>query len=180
MTTKKYGQGLYGQGRYGGFFLPVLIVDRVSGYYNVSDLNRVESAVAYLTEQFNSLPGALAAYFSSLGVAPDSIFEMPYTRPIALTTKTDWAVTDIPSSAAAMARYISNITTLRNTITLPENTPPHPAGMDDLTVAGANNIERVLQIINSATLALVEFKKTYADRAALSFVYSGEIYSGEV
>jgi len=149
------------------------------GCYNASDLNRVERAVAYLTEQFNSLPGTLAAYLSSLGVAPDSIFAVPYSYPIQLTMKTDWAITDIPSSAA-MARYIYNVTALRNTITLPENTPPLPVSMNDLTVTGANNLERVLQIVDAATLALEELKKSYADKAALSFVYSGEFSSGEV
>lgn len=159
--------------------IDTLITDRTGGCYNETDLNRVESAAAYLTEQFNSLPGALADYMSSLGVAPDSIFEVPYSYPIQLTMKTDWAISDIPSSSA-MTRYISNVTTLRNMITLPDETPPLPESMDHLTYAGANNIERVLQIVDAATLALEELKKSYADKAAVSFVYSGEVYSGEV
>lgn len=156
-----------------------LITDRKGGFYNVSDLNRVEAAAEYLKEQFNNLPAVLADYLANLNVALDTVFAVPYEYPLPITTKTNWTDADTPNNGD-MARYLGNAKTLKETITLPNNTPALPANMNELTVTGANNIEKVLQIVNAETLKLEAQKKLLADNTAAIFVYSGEVFSGEV
>lgn len=159
--------------------IDTLVTDRTGGYYNAADLNRVEAAVAYLMAQFNALPGELAQYLSEKGVAPDSIFAVPYSYPLELETKTDWMMTDFPTSLA-METYLQNVAVLRDALSLPDNTPELPESMDRLTHTGANNIERILQAVDAAALALETLKKGFADNTAAVFVYSGEIYGGEI
>lgn len=156
-----------------------LITDRKGGFYNTSDLNRVETATAYLTAQFDNLPNVLADYLASLNVALDTIFAVPYEYPLPIETKTNWTDKDTPNSGE-MARYLGNVATLRGTIALPDNTPTLPAGVRKLKFDSANDIEKVLQTVNAETLALEAQKKLLADNTAAIFVYSGEVFSGEV
>lgn len=156
-----------------------LITDRIGGFYNASDLNRVEAAVEYLTEQFDSLPSVLAEYLESLNVAQDEFFAVPYEYPLPIITKTNWTLVDTQKKGE-LDRYLDNVKTLKETITLPGDTPELPTSMKDLLVNDANNIEKVLRIVNDATLALEALKKMYADNTAAAFWYSGELFSGEV
>jgi len=148
------------------------------GAYNATDLNRVGEAIEYLEAQFNDLPGELSTYIAALGVVPDSLFEVSYSYPIsAVTAKTDWVITDIPTQTQ-IATYISNINTIRAVILLADGTPDTPADMEKLTYTEANNIETILQAVDVATLALEALKKSYADYAAKSWWYCGEAYCG--
>ena len=150
----------------------------LKGAYNASDLNRVESAVAYLVGRFNDLPGELADYLNSLGVAPDALFNVPYSHPISLTVKTNWAVADIPLEAQ-MVRYISNINTIRAVIDVPSETPATPTDVQGLTVTEANDIEAILKAVDGATLALEALKKSYADLTADAWRYCGTFNCGQ-
>ena len=85
------------------------------GAYNYSDLNRVERAVAEISDR------------AGLG----------------LTTKTDWKMWDIPT-ASQMNRYIGNINTIRNIIPEDVSVPVAPTSMSNLTYNEANNIELIL------------------------------------
>ena len=87
----------------------------MKGAYNYTDLNRVETAVRYLAEL--------------LGVT--------------VTVKTDWEVTDIPSQTD-MARYLSNIRSLRKVNSALSTTPSVPDSMANLTYKTANDIEQIL------------------------------------
>lgn len=87
----------------------------MKGAYNYTDLNRVETAVQYLAE--------------ILGVA--------------VTTKTDWRVTDVPTPSA-MTRYLNNIRSLRKVNSALANTPAVPDSMTNLTYKTANDIEQIL------------------------------------
>lgn len=156
-----------------------LITDRKGGFYNASDLNRVEAAVEYLTEQFDSLPSVLAEYLESLNVAQDDFFAVPYEYPLPITTKTNWTDVDTQNEGE-ITRYLSNVKKLKETIALPNDTPELPASMNKLRVNGANDIEKVLRIVNDATLDLEALKKMYANNTAAAFWYSGELFSGEV
>ena len=84
------------------------------GAYNYSDLNRVERAVAEISD------------LAGLG----------------LTTKTDWGMWDIPT-ATDMNRYLGNITVIRALLT-DTNVPLPPVSMSNLTYNDANNIELIL------------------------------------
>lgn len=87
------------------------------GAYNYTDLNRVESAVA----------------------------EIAQIMGLSLTTKTDWSVSDVPTQSE-MERYLGNVVAIRNAS--PEGLvfPALPDTMNQLTIEGANNIEKTLSI----------------------------------
>ncbi len=150
----------------------------MKGSYNASDLNRVETAVAYLAELLIALPDDLKSYASSNGVAWDAFFDVPYDKnSYYLTTKTDWSQLDIPTPEQ-MDRYINNIKALRSA--LDYATSDLPESMDNLTIDGANAIEKAL---NGLYVAISEFDsktKVNLDNTASVWIYSGEIYLGEI
>lgn len=88
------------------------------GAYNYSDLNRVERAVAEISD------------LAGLG----------------LITKTDWKMWDIPT-ASEMSRYLGNITAIRNLLSANVNIPVVPMSMNNLTYNEANNIELILSAV---------------------------------
>lgn len=132
----------------------VLITDRTAqdvkdgtekGSYNASDLNRVGSAMVYLRDKFN-----------------DNGYD------VQISPKTDWKEIDVPTESD-MTLYLSCLGTIRNVIALPEDTPKTPETMANLTYVTANNIEKILEIVDSML------------SKSLSFLwYSGDLYSGEV
>lgn len=85
------------------------------GAYNYSDLNRVERAVAEISE----IAG------------------------IELVTKTNWTRWDIPT-VSDMNRYLGNISAVRALIRNVSDVPPTPPSMSNLTHVEANNIEVIL------------------------------------
>lgn len=89
--------------------------DTTKGAYNYSDLNRVERAVAELSD----LHG------------------------LNLTTKTDWGMWDIPTESD-MARFLMNIKKVRQACMNPNEVSPAPESMSNLTYNDANNIEKIL------------------------------------
>ena len=94
-------------------YADILTTRTTKGAYNYSDLNRVERVVAEISD----IAG------------------------LNLTTKTDWAMWDVPT-VADMERYLNNIKVIRaafsgNEYSLPDN-------MNELTYSSANNIEKVL------------------------------------
>ena len=93
------------------------------GAYNYTDLNRVETAVAELA--------------TMLGLT--------------LTTKTDWGMVDEPS-LSDMERYLGNVAAIRDAYPGDAEFPALPDSMDYLTYEGANNIEKVLEIVYRAVL----------------------------
>lgn len=148
------------------------------GAYNASDLNRVENAVAVLAAELRMLPQELKDYGAGLGVAWDAFFDVPYKaenyNPV---TKTDWVMQDTPLSAD-MQRYLDNVKNLRNAINYA--TDALPDSMVNLTWSGANAIERALEGLSAAIIALRARTKTKIDHTSAAWFYSGEIYSGEV
>ena len=91
------------------------------GAYNYVDLNRVESKVAELSTWLNNIN-----YLSE-----------------PLVTKTDWLMSDIFKQSDGV-RYLNNVRTIRNAVTIYQNTPQVPTSMDKLTYSGANDIEKIL------------------------------------
>lgn len=150
----------------------------MKGAYDASDLNRVESAVAYLAELLVLLPSELKEYAASNGVAFDAFFDVPYdTAAYALTTKTDWDELDSPTPEQ-MARYIENVRALRSA--LDYATSDLPGSMDNLTIGGANAIENALKGLDEAISAFDAKTKVNLDNTASVWIYSGEIYASEV
>lgn len=91
------------------------------GAYNYSDLNRVERAVAEISD------------LAGLG----------------LITKTDWKMWDIPTESD-MNRYINNILVVYRSIPEKTNVPLPPATMNNITYIEANNIEIILNAAYAA------------------------------
>lgn len=148
------------------------------GTYNVADLNRVETAVAYLSNLLQQLPSVLKEYREARQVADSDIFDIPYdASSMAVTTKTDWVVTDIPRPED-MTRYLGNVTKIRAAFGIKVNN--YPSSMTKLTRLKANAIERALVTLYDKLTAFEKEQKDLADRAQASVYYSGEIYGGDV
>lgn len=101
-----------------------ILLGNEKGVYSYSDLNRVESCVAEISE-----------LFSQMGISAD------------LPTKTNWAMPGQFSTGewpveSQMVRYLQNVSRIRAEMAI---TIPVPESMDKLTWTGANNIEKILE-----------------------------------
>lgn len=99
-------------------YTEILATEATKGAYNYSDLNRVERAVAEISDALN----------------------------MGLITRTNWGMWDIPTEAE-MNRYIGNISTIRKVLPTDSNAPEAPTTMHHLTYADANNIELILDAV---------------------------------
>ena len=98
------------------------------GYYNISDLNRVEEWCRYL--------GDLLTY---------------YNYRVDITTKTNWKLTDM-LTVSEMERIRKNIALLKSTyLNVPQNLPV-PNNLNPINISKANDIERILEGINNAII----------------------------
>lgn len=125
------------------------VTDRTAtACYNTSDLNRVESAFLYLRDKMNGEFG----------------FNLN------LTIKTNWTNADLGQLGAqeAMEQYRQNVIDIRNAIALPSGTPQAPDSMRFLTAEKANDIEKILQTV-----------ETMLENISKAWNYSGEIYGGD-
>lgn len=94
------------------------------GFYNATDLNRVESAVEYVAGRLQSFGNAVEVY-----------------------PKKDWTTKDAPA-VSAMKRYLNDVAALRAVLAVLPTTPEVPPDMDGLTYTEANNIEQILKDID--------------------------------
>lgn len=123
------------------------LLENEKGTYSYADLNRVELAVSQIAEQITTLGFALS-----------------------LQTKTDWSLPENFSvktwpTESQMIRYLQNIADIKKLFIIPTQIPET---MEKLDWAGANNIEKVLQVAFSRIAGIKQ-----------SYRYSGEIYAGE-
>lgn len=151
----------------------------MKGAYNASDLNRVETAVAYIAEQLVAMPDELKKYAADLLVAWTDLFAQPYNAQdyADMATKTDWATSDTPRSDS-MARYLSNVALLQTAFDA--DYPTLPDSMDSLTFDGANAIEQILAIIDAKINDERAYREMLINNTASAWFYSGEIYANEV
>lgn len=127
------------------FDIKTLITDRGPGtFYNVSDLNRVGEAVRYLAERF-----------------------IGYGYAVAVSPKADWPESDTPT-AGQMETYRLNIANLRAVIAVMASTPETPETMRALNYVKANNIERILQDLDTLITNMEQ-----------AWFFSGDLYAGE-
>ena len=149
-----YGDGKTASDSVTLYYGLVLVTDRTQqdvtngtqkGSYNASDLNRVGSAMDYLRDRFNA-----NGYH------------------IQINPKTTWREIDVPTQSD-MTLYLGDLGTLKSAIALPVYTPEAPASMEYLTFTKANDIERILEVIDAMITLMVN-----------AYWYSGELYSGEV
>lgn len=145
------------------------------GAYNAEDMNRVESAVDYLQAYLNGVQAALDAYRAEHKVANDPLWNVPWSA-FDLLIKKDWVIDDIPNESD-LARYLSNVDVLTDAIAITKQLPGSMAYLDYI---GANEIERALMAEYDAATAYEVSTKLLIDNTAASFIYSGEIYGGEM
>lgn len=114
------------------------------GWYRYFDLNRVESAVRYLSDLLVSLPLDLEDYAAGQGVAWASIFDVSWHPKdfYGMYTKVNWKNGEIPVKEDA-ERYLQNVYTLREKA-FDYVTPKLPSTLNRLTYYGANAIEEAL------------------------------------
>lgn len=117
----------------------------MKGAYNASDLNRVASAMAYLSQRFAS-----AGY------------SVPVSSP------TDWANGDIPRKDD-LDTYLDDLRRIRAALAVMDTTPSAPGSMDYLTWAKANDIEKILADVDDA-LGRLLLSPFYSGE-----IYSGEV-----
>lgn len=101
-----------------------LITNRTGGFYNHTDLNRVEQAFEYLQSKMNG----------------------EYGFNLALTIKTDWKQSD-NITASNIEAYRQNVATIRGALAMPTGAPQTPESMNKLTAKQANDIEKILQAV---------------------------------
>lgn len=122
-----------------------VVAGNKKGTYNYTDLNRVGTAVRYLADLMNG-----------------------YGYDIHVTAKRNWTENDAPK-AGQMARYLADVAAVRGAWTMMEITPKVPGSMEKLTWQSANDIEKILEDIDTLLANIMA-----------AWFYSGELYSGEV
>lgn len=126
--------------------IDTLITTRAEpGAYGKTDLNRVASAMAYLSQRFAS-----AGY------------SVPVSSP------TDWANGDIPRKDD-LDTYLDDLRRIRAALAVMDPTPSAPGSMDYLTWAKANDIEKILVDVDDA-LGRLLLSPFYSGE-----IYSGEV-----
>lgn len=126
--------------------IDTLITTRAEpGAYGKTDLNRVASAMAYLSQRFAS-----AGY------------SVPVSSP------TDWANGDIPTKGD-LDTYLDDLRRIRAALAVMDTTPAAPESMDYLTWAKANDIEKILVDVDDA-LGRLLLSPFYSGE-----IYSGEV-----
>lgn len=135
------------------FDFSTLITDRTledvaarneKGSYNATDLNRVGAAVKYIAERFSG-----------------------YGYAVSVSPKADWSESDTPT-ASQMETYRGNIASLRAVIAVMAATPETPETMRALNYVKANNIERILQDLDTLITNMEQ-----------AWFFSGNLYAGE-
>ena len=147
------------------------------GCYNYVDMNRVGAVVSYLAGRMIDASWEIAVYREAQGVAYSSYFDMPYdVNEVQVNPKTNWTDLDEPTKAQE-TQYLADLLTLRMLIPLPPDAPLVPATLDALSLDGANDIERLLFVIDSTLTLTIAEVKSRIDRAVLAYAYSGMEYS---
>lgn len=90
------------------------------GAYNYTDLNRVEDAVAYLSQRLNE-----------------------YGYNVSIEPVRTWMASDVPT-LGEMTRYLKNVRTIREAFVTLSTTPAVPNEMSGFSPADANAIEQIL------------------------------------
>lgn len=153
------------------------MADVCRGGYNYMDMNRVERACAYLSAILRQAPASLRDYCKAVGMAWDKLYDMPYDPDdYHLAVKTDWNEHDEPPPWER-ARYLSNVVHLSTA--LEYDRPELPRALRWPYYYEVNNIELTLVRLSAAIGPYMEQAEHLMDLAALSRIYSGEVFAGE-
>ena len=118
----------------------------MKGAYNVSDLNRVGSALNYIR---------------------DRLADTGYMHPAAYTAKMNWTAAGIPT-ASDLSTLLSHVRTARGAFAVMSSTPRVPENVGGLSYIDANNIEKILVDLDRLITNML------AARPFCGELYSGE------
>lgn len=96
----------------------------------------------------------------------DTLLTYKYSAPV--TAKRDWKVNDVPT-LEDMNTYLADINSVRKALNVFKKTPTAPEKMQNLTYNKANDIEQIMIDMEELITKMKAF-----------WLYSGEIYAGEV
>ena len=119
----------------------------MKGSYNISDLNRVGSVLAFLRNE---------------------LIKAGYLTGIEFDPKTDWTESDVPTRQDYY-QYIYAVHTVRNALAQYNTTPKAPNVLGKLGFEDANDIEKILIDIDDILI------KTNANPLVCGELYCGEI-----
>ncbi len=122
----------------------------MKGSYNYTDINRVGEAVQYIYDRMQALPDELDAYRESQGVEDSPEFHVPYDISKIMVFPTTNATMDEIPTQLYIGFYLANLAVLSDALTLPDDAPNYPMSLDYMTYETANDIERLLYVINDA------------------------------
>ena len=127
-----------------------LITNRTGGFYNHTDLNRVDQAVESLRDKMNG----------------------EYGFNFGFVVKTNWTMADLAqqNTWTLIERYRQNVETIRAALAQKSDTPQTPASMNKLTAKEANDIEKILQAVE-VLLDNISAAWFYSNE-----IYSGEVF----
>lgn len=150
----------------------------LKGAYNYTDVNRVEGVIECLSTRLYNVPSEIKNYANSLQVAWDKLFSVEYdkTKYLEVIVKKDWKIQDAFSESDRQ-RYMSNIFLVVSALL---NTDDLPKTLKALTHLGANKIEKSLEDVDISLKKLQKDKETLIFNTSKSWLYSGEIYGGEI
>lgn len=122
----------------------------MKGSYNYTDMNRVSEAVQYIYDRMQALPDELDTYRESQGVEDSPEFHVPYDpSEINVVPLPELTMEEIPTQLVILV-YLANLITLSMVLPLPDDAPNYPMTLDHMTYETANDIERLLYVINDA------------------------------
>ena len=98
------------------------------GYYNYTDLNRVETWCEYLANLLTS-----------------------YSYPVSITIKKNWTMSDLPNTTD-MERIRSNVNAIKTAFHAYTNIPEN---LEYMTIEKANDIEKILSEIDFLTKNMI-------------------------
>ena len=98
------------------------------GYYNYTDLNRIETWCEYLANLLTS-----------------------YSYPVSITVKKNWAMSDLPN-VNDMERIRSNVNTIKTAFHAYTNIPEN---LNYMTIEKANDIEKILSELDFLTKNMI-------------------------
>lgn len=149
----------------------------LKGAYNYTDLNRVGQAQEYILAEFESAQTTVDTYRESCGVASDPAFVLPFVYS-ELPTKTDWAMTDIPSEGE-MQDYLDTTRTMGVWCQLHSaEFKSLPTTMNNLDYNKANTIETVLLQIDQRLSDMIDEYKAKIDYMAIGDRWCGQMNCG--
>lgn len=134
-----WGNFRWGLAYWDDVYLPDMVTDRTKddvlaqnekGFYNASDLNRVEIAIEYIAKLLSE-----AGYL------------------VTVRTKTNWSKIDFPTENE-MQRFLYNIQLLQNRFFA--SLTAMPASMKWISYAEANNIEQILLDLDEMRRKMIE------------------------